>query len=286
LTLIEMPTIQVDQHTIHYSVEGSGPDVLLIHGWASSQRMWERPASRLASAGFRAWALDLPGCGESRSFGATNGWYTIPNLTGVVAAFAERVGIERMALVGHSMGGSIALELTDRRPEAVSALVLVSPAVGGRLGLSLHLLFESRWGRRLLELSQRHNALARLGGLSTFGAPWFGAPWLSRSLRAGLYRDAQDLARTAPQAAIGGLRGVLDFDFTDRLAQIRTPTLVIVGARDATVPPREGEQAASKIPGARLVKLRGVGHQPVDERPEEFDHLLLGFLKDSNEFHE
>jgi pimeloyl-ACP methyl ester carboxylesterase len=92
------------------------------------------------------------------------------------------------------------------------------------------------------------------------------------------------LARTTPQAAIGGLRGVLDFDFTDRLARVHAPTLVIVGARDATVPPREGEQAASKIPGARLVKLRGVGHQPVDERPEEFDRLLVGFLKDSHEF--
>ncbi len=269
-----MPTIQLDQHTIHYHVQGDGPDVLLIHGWASSWRMWERPLHRLASEGFRAWALDLPGCGESSL--PANGWYTIANLTGVIEAFVERVGIERAALVGHSMGGAIALEMTDRQPDATRALVLVAPVVSGRLGLALHVLLGSAFGRRLLELSQHHTALARLGGRTKFAAPW-----LMRTLptRAALIRDAQDLARTAPQAAIGTLRAVIDFDFTERLPEIGAPTLVIVGARDVTLPPSEGELAANKIPGATLVKLCGVGHQPVDECPEKFGRLLLEFLK-------
>jgi len=273
-----MPTIQLDQHTIHYHVQGTGPDVLLIHGWASSWRMWERPMHRLTSAGFRAWALDLPGCGESEALCASNGRYTIANLTSVVEAFIERVGIESTALVGHSMGGAIALEMTHRRPDATRALVLAAPAVSGRLGLALHVLLGSPFGRKLLELSQHHSALARLGGRTKFAAPW-----LMRTLpaRAALLRDAEDLARTAPQAAIGTLRAVIDFDFTDRLPKIGAPTLVIVGARDVTVPPSEGELAANKIPGAKLVKLRDVGHQPVDECPEEFDRLLLEFLKET-----
>jgi len=274
--LIEMPTIQLDQHTIHYHVKGTGPDVLMIHGWASSWRMWERPMIRLASAGLRAWALDLPGCGESEVLCAPNGRYTIANLTSVVEAFVERVGIESAALVGHSMGGAIALDMSHRRPDATRALVLVAPVVSGRLGLALHVFLGSPFGRRLLELSQHHGALARLGGRSKFAAPW-----LARTLplRAALLRDAQDLARTAPQAALGSLQAVIDFDFSGRLPEIRTPTLVIVGARDMTVPPSEGELAANKIPGARLVKLRGVGHQPVDECPEEFDRLLLDFQR-------
>jgi pimeloyl-ACP methyl ester carboxylesterase len=274
-----MPAVQVEQHSIHYRVKGTGPDVLMIHGWASSWRMWERPMHHLALAGFRAWALDLPGCGESDTLHLSNGWYTISNLTSVVEAFVERTGIGQAAVVGHSMGGAIALELaaSRRRPDATRALVLIAPVVSGRLGLSLHVFLGSPFGRKLLELSQRHSALARLGGRSKFAAPW-----LMRTLpvRAALIRDAQDLARTTPQAALGTLQAVIDFDFTDRLAEIRVPTLVVVGTRDVTLPPSEGMLAAAGIPGARLVKLPGVAHHPMDERPDEFDRLLLGFLKD------
>ena len=271
-----MPIVQVEQHSIHYHVEGAGPDVLLIHGWASSWRMWERPMSRLASEGFRAWAIDLPGHGESVPLAALNGGYSIPNLTDAVEVFAERMDIRQAALVGHSMGGAIALEMAGsrKRSDATRALVLVAPVVSGRLGLARHLLFDFEIGRWLLELAQRHNALARLGKLSMLGAPW-----LSHTRRAAFRRDVQDLARTAPQAIIGGLQAVIDFDFSDRLPEICTPTLVIVGARDMTVPPSEGELAANKIPGAKLVKLRGIGHQPVDGCPEEFDRLLLDFQR-------
>ena len=260
-----MPVVQVERHSIHYHVEGAGPDVLMIHGWASSWRMWERPMHHLALAGFRAWALDLPGCGESDALCPPNGRYTIANLTSVVEAFVERVGIERVALVGHSMGGAIALEMSTRRPDATRALVLVAAVVSGRPGLAPHVFLGSWFGRRLLEFSQQH-----------------AAPWLARTLplRAEVLRDVQDLARAAPQAALGSLQAVVDFDFSDRLSEIHVPTLVIVGTRDGIVPPIEGELAASKIPGARLVKLRGVGHQAIDERPEEFDRLLLGFLKE------
>ena len=270
-----MPIIQLNPYTLHYHVQGAGPDVLLIHGWASSLRMWERTTSRLASEGFRAWAIDLPGHGESAPLASLNGGYSVPNLTDAVKVFTERMDIRQVALVGHSMGGAIALEMTDRHSYTTRALVLVAPVVSGRLGLSLHLLFGSPFGRRLLELSQHHIALARLGGRSRFATPW-----LMRTLliRAALTRDAQDLARTAPQAAIGTLRAVIDFDFTPRLDQICAPTLIVVGAHDITVPPSEGELAAARIPDAHLVRLRGVGHQPVDERPDEFDRLLLWFL--------
>jgi len=270
-----MPTIQLNQHAIHYNVCGTGPDVLLIHGWASSWRMWERPMSRLASAGFRAWAIDLPGCGESDTLGASNGSYTIAHLADTVQAFAARVGIEHMALVGHSMGGAIALEMADRRADATRALVLVAPVVSGRLGLSLHVFFGSPFGRWLLELSQYLGVRTRVSRRTKFAAPW---PVRTLLMRTALIRDAADLARTAPQAVLGTLHAVIDFDFTNRLSRICAPTLVVVGTRDITVTPSEGELAADGIPDAQLVRLRGVGHQPVDERPDEFDRLLVWFL--------
>ena len=270
-----MPLIKFEDYTLHYCVEGFGPDVLMLHGWASSHRMWERCLKRLALSGFRAWALDLPGNGQS-SAPVLEDWYTIPNLTSAVQDFVQRLGIQHAMLVGHSMGGAISLELTDRCPQLVRALVLAAPVVSGQIGLALHLLFDSPPGRRLLGLSQRHNTLARLGELSTFGLSW-----LRGGLGTALRRDVQDLSRTAPQSAIGCLHAVMNFDFTDRLATIHVPTLVIVGMRDATLPPSEGLLASAGIPGARLVKMQGVAHHPMDERPEEFDRLLVEFLKDN-----
>ena len=126
----------------------------------------------------------------------------------------------------------------------------------------------------MLALSQHHGALARLGGRTRFAAPW-----LRHIPGPALRRDAEDLARTAPQAAIGTLRAVIDFDFTERLGEISAPTLVVIGTRDTTVPPAEGELAAERIPDAQLVHFCGVGHQPVDERPEEFDRMLLDFIR-------
>ena len=267
-----MPTLPLDQHILHYYVRGQGPDVLMIHGWASSLRMWERPLHVLAAAGYRAWALDLPGHGQSPS-PPFERWYTIPNLTFVVQAFVRQVGLQRAVIVGHSMGGAIALELADECPQLVRSLVLAAPVVSGRIGFALHVLFDSPLGNRLLRLSQRHNALARLGELSTFGLSWLGG-----GLGAALRRDAEDLARTSPQATIGCLNAVIGFDFTDRLAAIRVPTLVVVGMQDVTLPPSEAMLAAAGIPGARLVKMQGVAHHPMDERPEEFDRSLLKFL--------
>ncbi len=257
---------------LDYSVRGAGPDVLMIHGWASSQRMWERPMKMLAAAGMRVWALDLPGHGQSQA-PHPESWFTIPNLAASVQAFARHAGIQTAAVVAHSMGGAVALELAHQCPHLVRALVLAPPAVSGRIGFSLHVLFDSPLGTRLLQLSQRHNALARLGELSTFGLSW-----LRGGLGAALRRDAEDLARTSPQAVAGCLRAVINFDFTDRLAAIRAPTLVIVGLRDTTLPPSEGLLAAANIPGAQLVRMRGVAHHPMDERSEEFDRLVLAFL--------
>ncbi len=267
-----MPLIKFDDYSIHYRVEGFGPDVLMIHGWASSHRMWERCLKRLALSGFRAWALDLPGCGESDSCAAASSWYSVANLTSAVETFIKHVGIRSVSLIGHSMGGSIALELGRRRPELTGVLVLVAPAVSGRLGV-LHAFLDSPFWRRLLSLSRQHTALALWGQRTLLDA--------SELIRdPTLRRDVEDLAHTTPEAFIGGLSAVLDFDFTDRLRAIRAPTLVVVGTRDMTLPSSESKLAASQIPGAQLVKMRGVGHQPVDERPEEFDRLLVEFLQD------
>src|SRR3990172_4117005 len=93
-----------DEHT---------PTVVLLHGWASSRRMWESAQQRL-SAHFRTIALDLPGHGESSKPDWT--WYSIPRYTDLVDDLMEALELRRPAIVGHSMGGTIGLELAGRQP--------------------------------------------------------------------------------------------------------------------------------------------------------------------------
>jgi pimeloyl-ACP methyl ester carboxylesterase len=152
-------------------------------------------------------------------------------------------------------------------------LVLVAPAVSGKLGLVSRLLSRSPLRRCWSELWQRRDGLTRLAR-----RPWLASVGLA--LRPTLYRDLQDLARTTPQAAIEGLAAILRFDITPHLPTISAPTLVIVGTRDMTLSPSEGELAARRIPGARLVRLPAM-HEPMDDRPDEFDRLLLEFMQET-----
>src|SRR3990172_12536173 len=85
-----MAFLTIDGLRLHYQTAGHGPAVLLIHGWASSWRMWARTMSRLALNGYRAWAVDLIGFGESDKPG--DGWYTLDRFTGTLNAFCDQMG--------------------------------------------------------------------------------------------------------------------------------------------------------------------------------------------------
>src|SRR5262245_34855879 len=97
--------LTVGDHHFAYRVSGSGPDVLLIHGWLSSSRMWEGTMERL-SPHFRVWAIDLMGFGDSWAADSSR-LLTIDDQTHLVVAFCKAAGIRLYAGVGHSMGGAI-----------------------------------------------------------------------------------------------------------------------------------------------------------------------------------
>src|SRR3990172_5691229 len=89
-------TLTVNNINIHYNVEGRGPDVVFIHGWVASRRMWAHITAGLTGA-YRCWAIDLPGCGDSDK--PTDGWYTIPNYTASLREFMRLAGLQRVRLV-------------------------------------------------------------------------------------------------------------------------------------------------------------------------------------------
>jgi pimeloyl-ACP methyl ester carboxylesterase len=267
-----MSSIVVDDLKIHYQTVGHGPDVLLIHGWVSSWRMWARTMSRLAAAGYRATAIDLVGFGDSDK--PADGWYSLDNFTATLLAVCDQLKLDRPALVGHSMGGTIALDMAlNMEPSAVLA---AAPIITGELSFSVQLLLTSPTARRFLSWLRRQKFFSTIGSLRPLAAP-------------GLMRDPsrkrkqQDLQRTTLNAALGSLRTVVGAHLEDHLEEITAPTLILVGGRDFTVAPSQGKLAALRIPNSRLVEWPDVGHSMTDDRPDEFDQLLIDHLIQTSE---
>jgi pimeloyl-ACP methyl ester carboxylesterase len=258
-------TLTVNGLRLHYTVTGAGPDIVFVHGWASSRRMWAGFLPQLGRH-FRCWTLDLPGFGDSEK--PAPGWYSIPNFTHTVLAFMHQRGFETTRLVGHSMGGMIVLNLAARHPVAVERLVAINPVVTGRA--NLRPLARPEYSQRVLDWVLRlspgvtqpllsHPLGHRLGGLSY------------------IRRRTEDFAKGTAESLLQSGRAVVSYDVAPLLDRIAASTLVIVGDRDVNVPASEGRLAAARIPGATL-RVVHAGHLPTDDRPAEILRTLQGFL--------
>jgi pimeloyl-ACP methyl ester carboxylesterase len=253
------------------TVGDSGRDWLLLHGWGSSRRMWDRPVREFSKAA-RCWMVDLPGFGDSPLVSPDGNPGDLDHYTDALAEFCVQKNIRPQVVIGHSMGGLLTLKLALAHPELMERLVLVSPVVSGRF-LTLGL------GRLLARYPARALAL-RLGWLWTLVqsphlAPIMALPWVTNpSVKARVYGDMQ---RVQWPAALT-LLSLASQNLTPRLHEIQQPTLVLVGTRDLTVPPSEGRLAARLIPNAQLVEFPRTYHQLVDEQPERFIEAVRTFL--------
>ncbi|GAB09946.1 putative hydrolase [Gordonia araii NBRC 100433] len=292
------PRIRLRYRTIHgyrraYRIVGSGPVVVLIHGIGDNSSTWEPIMTRLA-ARYTVIAPDLLGHGFSDK----------PRADYSVAAFANGVrdllwvlGHERVTLVGHSLGGGVAMQFSYQYPSMVSRLVLVS-AGGVTRDVSPAL--------RLATLPGTSQALALLRvpgvmtALDTAARALAASPLLpgpakplspSRHLidRADLMRILRDLSPPDARAAFGRtLRAVVDWrgqhvSMLDRsYLTANIPVLVAWGTDDAVIPYRHAELAHAAIPGARLATFDGCGHFPFRDEPDRFARLVDDFIATSS----
>nr|PZN91355.1 MAG: alpha/beta hydrolase [bacterium] len=261
---------------LHYLAAGArGPTVVLLQGASGGAANWYRVLGPL-SRKCRVLALDLPGFGFSAPASPVGplGEY----VAGVVDDWLVRVGVERYALVGTSFGGLVALRLAQRRPERVERLVLLDAAGLGRelpglvrlAGLPLlgpAVLKPSRPGTRwLLDHVLTSRPLPREHAAAL-------VDYLFWSARTG---DARLLAAAVARFCdLGGQREVLG---DEELAALHAPTLVVWGAEDRFLPAAHGERAAALIPRSAFVRIRGAGHSPNWEAPEELLAALVPFV--------
>lgn len=260
--------------SLHYNRHGSGDDVLLIHGWASSGQMWSRLMRELGHIA-RFWAVDLYGFGQSPR-PADGQALTVQHHADLLMAFCTYYHIQPKAIIGHSMGGMLALKLAVARPDFTQKLVLMSPVVTGRFGHPIDLsgLFNSVLASYTLPISKPLWTLAQqvLSPLMTRPAHWY----LDNLTAA---RIQQDFQRASWQASTHALHSIARENMQPHLGRIQQPTLVILGSHDTTVSPQEGRLAAHHLPNARLLELPRVHHQPLDEQPQRVVEEIHAFLQ-------
>jgi pimeloyl-ACP methyl ester carboxylesterase len=244
-----------------------GRPVVLVHGLGkAAARDWGRVIPALA-ARYAVYALDLPGFGDSDK---GNHHYSPENFARVIEALLKERVKEPFALVGHSMGGAVALAYAAAYPQRVSGLVLVDAA--GVLHRSVYAEF-----------------LGRVGAQRALGLD---SPWFDTVMRAIQYRVENfpvrgDLLLENASVRQRILRGdpnaiaayaLVEHDFSETLPAIKAPTLIIWGAFDSIAPVRTGQALAAAIPKARLQVLEGLGHAPQIEAPQRFNPILLDEL--------
>lgn len=284
-------------HRMRYLAGGSGEPALLLHGLADTADAWGRVLPALAKR-YRVFAPDLLGCGGSDKPAID---YSLWAQATYLRHFMDAVGIERAMVVGHSLGGALALHLYTQYPERVSRLALIASGGMGRdLPLSLRLCTLAGSspviGALLGSRHQRHPA-ARLGH-SVLGRLWPATAAADRAKHAAAAMlNAEDALANAEEAGIldrlrdpaaraaflATLRSVGDVrgqrgSALHALSLIDAPVLLIHGERDATIPVSHGQTALSRLQRGHLSVIPSCGHCPQRESPEQVANLLLDFF--------
>ena len=250
---------------VYAEVAGAGPAVALVHEGIADSRMWDEQWPRWSQS-FRLLRLDLRGFGRTPLDGAYS------HAADLVAALEEH-GFERVALVGVSLGGRVALEAAVARPDLVRALVLVAPGLPGH---DWSEALRAEWAKEEAAFEGGDLDAAVEASLRTWvDGPRRGPDEVDAGVRARvaeMQRDAYELQREWVD------EDLLVPDLAERVGEIDVPVLVVIGEEDQPDMHAIAERLARELPGARLETIAGSAHVPSMERPREFDELVLPFL--------
>ncbi|WP_438434938.1 alpha/beta fold hydrolase [Gorillibacterium sp. sgz500922] len=244
---------------LHAVRSGSGKPVLCLHGNRDSSEVFRELGVALGGSR-KVLRADLRGHGASRYEG---GPFTIDDMADDVLGLLEEEGIERTAVIGHSLGSSLAMLLASRYPERFERLVLIGAAATFRPSFR-----RPAEGERIdAETVERTNQAA---------APYFFTerhPEVRDRVLAGW--------RALPAAMHERMIGVRHPDLLPLLAGIRVPALVLCGGADRITPPEKSQELADGLPDARLEVVEGAGHFVFLEEPDETARRIRAFLEES-----
>jgi pimeloyl-ACP methyl ester carboxylesterase len=262
--------LELEGVLVRYNVMGGGPAVVLVHGWLTSSRLWEQLAGRLAQR-FTVYTLDLSGFGESDKPLAG---YGVRNGSRLLYAFCAHFGLTRANVIGHDLGGAMAVKLAADHPDMVGRLVIVStPADEDQIDVPTML-----WLATLPLVGPLFYALGRA------------ARPVRRLWMRPFVADPDDLTdevvddagRSTPSAVSKTLNIGRREISRGRLARqariIKIPLLVVAGEQDQIVDPQSVGVWAGGVDRAEISLIDECGHLPMIERTAEFNAQILAFL--------
>jgi pimeloyl-ACP methyl ester carboxylesterase len=272
---------QVNRFSIHCYTAGldqKGPPVVLLHGGGidSAHLSWGGVLAPLSEK-FQVYAPDLPGYGKSDKPDIT---YSLDFYVGFLKEWVEHLGLNRIRLVGLSLGGGIAIRFAAMYPGKVDRLVLAAP-YGIFNKLKFHWLSYLYVKTFLNELSYKLLRIRPLARLSLLSGLFYDEKKLTGELFEEIYQCVLDAS--AGKAFISfqrselTLRGIRS-DLTDELPRIQAPALIIQGKEDPAVSPEYARKACERIPRSRLAVFEKCKHWPQREFPDKFVRIVTAFF--------
>jgi pimeloyl-ACP methyl ester carboxylesterase len=262
-------TCEIEGRTIGLDRTGAGPPLVVVNGYAATRADWDPTFIARLADGHELILLDNRGMGESSNDGAG---FAMEDLAGDVAAVIDRLGLERPAVLGWSLGGCVAQALSLSHPGSVGALVLLSTTPGGEPATRA----DEDVKARLLDLSgpPREQATRMISLLFTAEraaeiASRFGD--VVAAAREALPHDVAEHQAEAMEAWEAEGAGA-------RLGEIKAPALVATGSEDVVFPPANALALAAGIDGAWLARFPNSGHAFMADHPEPLATLIATFL--------
>lgn len=258
-----MPYLKVNGINLFYKSIGTGAPVLFLHGLGSSARDWERQVPYF-SRFYRVITVDVRGHGQSDKPATP---YSIPLFAADIAAFIRALKITPVHLVGISMGGMIALQIGADAPDLLKSMVVVNsmPALHIQTLKEKLMLWQRLWIVKLLGMRQMGMFLAK----RMFPLPE----------QAGLHQTfAERWAENDKRAYLNAMRGLVNWDVTDRLPYITCPVLVVAADGDYTTV-AEKKAYLARIPRGELATVLHSRHATPVDQPDAFNKIVHAFLK-------
>lgn len=253
---------------LNCSITGSGPPVVLVHGFAASHHDWAYLQPKLTYEGYQVYAPDLIGHGDS-PYDISHVGITFDEIYGSFCDWIDSCQFEQeIRLVGHSLGGLISMNYAMENPESLRSLILINPYYTKKQLNPILRYFSGNPApyRKILQVAPS----------------WLIHFIVSLDIRGYLhYEDgtkeqkARDVSRAAPEIVY--IPGSIP-QFSDHIAEIKSPTAVIWGTKDPTLKPQSFQELHDMLPNATSQAIIGAGHQPHLTQPEQTNPIIIDFL--------
>ena len=245
---VETHYVSLRGYRLHYSVVGAGSPLVLVHGFGVSGHVWQRVLPYLAQQ-HQVFIVDLPGYGRS-TYNGTRAPWRLREMAPLLAAWLQHMHLSSVHLMGHSMGGAIAIHLAARNPELVKSLTLVDAA-----GMPFRSTFP------ILAARSAHSFV---------------------QLRNGGYPLAlvRDVLRPRIRLFWQSATQIAEADFRAEIATLTMPTLILWGEHDVLVPISLGYELRDALPHAIFISILESGHRPMLAQPALMSGVVLQFLSE------